>query len=525
MGIDGLYKFINKNIPDVYDNIGIYDIKGQSCIIDGMQHIYSQLIYMRSREKEIINKSGGNISHIHGLINSLTYYFKNGVVPIFIFDGKAPDIKRKKIEERRTILKDNLKKLKELDKKKKEIDEIINKLSSIEKTEDIENLEDIEDNKYNENNQDNDENLLEDNKDELIFGTPPDNLCLEEEMQKMNNIQEEYKKIYKKSIVLKDYYIGDWIMILELLGLPVIKAKGEADPLCAYLLKNNRDIYGIISDDSDMLIFGAPVLMRKSINQQFTIIRGDCLLKKIIKLLKKEISEDITFTFDNLVDFAILLGTDYGNFTLNKKMNDSLEILKYYVNSDKDISKIISYEQIEYFNIIKKYYTEFEPDEDLFNKINDMEWNKPKLLELKLKLLEYEVDEDYIDKNNEIINLYYKKIMKAKQKKKYNYYGFDNKKRVFSFDSSHKNILIDNDIQSKNNKIQKFAEEIHKFRNKNLCQKTNNNYYEKNIFKKDNKEDNTNYSVSDSTSKSSSSDNPDNPDNPDNTKEFFKMDD
>jgi len=96
MGVDGLYKFINKNFPDLYNTVGINEIKGKSCIIDGMQHIYSQLIYMRSREKEVLTSDGKNISHIHGLINSLTYYLKNDIIPIFVFDGKTPDIKKKK---------------------------------------------------------------------------------------------------------------------------------------------------------------------------------------------------------------------------------------------------------------------------------------------------------------------------------------------------------------------------------------------------------------------------------------------
>ena len=97
MGVDGLYKFINKKFPDIYNYISINDIKGKSCIIDGMQHIYSQLIYMRSRNKEIFMPCGTNVSHIHGLINSLTYYLKNGIIPIFIFDGKSPKIKEKKV--------------------------------------------------------------------------------------------------------------------------------------------------------------------------------------------------------------------------------------------------------------------------------------------------------------------------------------------------------------------------------------------------------------------------------------------
>ena len=96
MGVDGLYKFINKNFPEVFDVIGINEIKGKSCIIDGMQHIYSQLIYMRTRDKEVISHNNKNISHIHGLINSITYYLKNDIIPIFVFDGKSPDIKKKK---------------------------------------------------------------------------------------------------------------------------------------------------------------------------------------------------------------------------------------------------------------------------------------------------------------------------------------------------------------------------------------------------------------------------------------------
>ena len=96
MGVEGLYKFINLVCPEIYFNISIKDIRKNACIIDGMQHIYTQLIYMRTKNKEIISDNGKNISHIHGLINSLTYYLKNKLIPIFIFDGKSPEIKKKK---------------------------------------------------------------------------------------------------------------------------------------------------------------------------------------------------------------------------------------------------------------------------------------------------------------------------------------------------------------------------------------------------------------------------------------------
>jgi flap endonuclease-1 len=404
MGVDGLYKFINKKFPDIYSYININDIRGKSCIIDGMQHIYSQLIYMRSRNKEVIMPCGTNVSHIHGLINSLTYYLKNGIIPIFIFDGKSPKIKERKVEERKLILRENLKKLKELEEKKNTLTELIN--IKIYENELLPNIDDI---------------------DEIIYGTPPDNY-IEEEMQKINDIQEEYRKIYKKSIILKDYYIKDWIEILELLGLPVIKAKGEADPLCAYILKNNPEIYGIISDDSDMLVFGAPLLMRKSINQQFTIIKLDILLNKISELLSTEYNKKIVFELDNLIDYSILLGTDYGEFKLKKEFNDSYEILKYYIENDKNYKNIIFENEYGYFNLIKLYYKNQEFD-NYNHLLNKPKWEKPKLLELKLRLLELKIDEDYIDKNNEILNAYYNKIKKNKFiYHENNYSSYDNNK-------------------------------------------------------------------------------------------------
>lgn len=390
MGVDGMYKFINKNFPDIYEIISINDIRGNLCIIDGMQHIYSQLIYMRSRDREVITKCGKNISHIHGLINSLTYYLKNGIIPIFIFDGKTPEIKKFKIEERKKKLNDNLSKLRELENKKNDINTYLNSLNE---------HDDI------------------DKEDYIIYNNPSTELInIEEEFIKMNNIQEEYKKIYKKTIIMKDYYIKDWIEILELLELPCIKASNEADPLCAFLLKNNLNIYGIISDDSDMLIFGAPILMRKSFNQQFNVIKLKKLLDRIEYSLSVEYNRFIKFDLNNFIDFSILLGTDYGNFKLNEYHQDSWDILKYYIDNDKNYQNIISPDQYETFINIKKYYIDqdFSDKYDFLKK--NFKWEKPKLMQLKKRLLQLFVDEDYIDKNNEFFDSCYKKIIKGKFK-------------------------------------------------------------------------------------------------------------
>lgn len=433
MGVEGLYKFINKRCSQVYRNISIYDIKDKSCVIDGMQHVYTQLIYMRSKGKEVITLDGKNISHIHGLINSLTYYLKNGIIPIFIFDGKSPDIKKKKIEERKLTLKQNLKKLKELETIKKSISTSVDTLNTT--NTDLFSVDNLAD--------------IYESIDSIIVGTPPEFLTLNEEMQKMQkmqDVQEEYKKIYKKSIVLKDYFIVDWIQILELLGLPVLKATGEADPLCAYIVKNNPHVYGIISDDSDMLVFGAPKLMRKSINQQFTVIELDDLVLSINNLLMSDENYSAfkikEFKQDNLIEFSLLLGTDYAIFKLREEVSDTYELLKLYMS--KSINEILFDSDIEKFYQIKKYYTDLEFSESYDFMLKKPVWKKPKLLELKYRLLELNVDEDYIDKNNELFDNYYSKYIK----KIAFYEDFNFRKKPEIFNERH---LFDNNFVSKYN--------------------------------------------------------------------------
>jgi flap endonuclease-1 len=400
MGVEGLYKFITNNFADVYETINIGEIKKKSCIIDGIQHIYTQLIYLRSKKKEVISDTGLNISHIHGLLNSLIYYLKNMIIPIFIFDGRSPEIKKKKIEERRYNLKINLRKLRE-----------------------IKNSKDY--NNYIYTSDDSDSAV----QDKLIFGTPPENINIDEhinaedisfdedeEIPSRLSIEEnnEYHKIYKKSIILKDYFIIDWMEILELLGIPCIRAEGEADPLCSYILNKNKYIFGIISDDSDMLIFGASRIMRKTFNQKFKVIELYKLITMIESRLRLEIDYTIIFNEEDLINFSVLLGTDYGSFNLKKKYENSYELLKEYA-LNKKITNFIEDNELDKFNLIKQYYMNNNFDDKYTdnNLINEKPiWKKPKLMELKKRLLELDVDEEYIDNINEIFEDYYYKYNK-----------------------------------------------------------------------------------------------------------------
>ena len=144
----------------------------------------------------------------------------------------------------------------------------------------------------------------------------------------------------------------------------------------------------------------------------------DKILKNIENLLFFEFKEYIKFDLDNLIDFSILLGSDYGNFTLNEFCASSNDILKYYVINNKNYTKIISPDQYDNFIIIKNYYKTF----DLFQTTSNYDiflekpvWNKPKLMELKQLLLKLNVDEFYIDKNNQLFDYYYSRYNKLKK--------------------------------------------------------------------------------------------------------------
>jgi 5'-3' exonuclease len=405
MGVEGLYKFITNNFTDIYETINIGEIKKKSCIIDGIQHIYTQLIYMRSKNREVISNTGLNISHIHGLLNSLIYYLKNMIVPIFIFDGRSPEIKKKKIEERRNNLKINLRKLREI-------------RNSIKNLNNDYYISDYNSDSNSDSN--NDSNIQK----KIIFGTPPEQVNLEdynieedtEDIPRRLSFEDnsEYHKIYKKSIILKDYFIIDWMEILELLGIPNIRAEGEADPLCSYILNKNKYIFGIISDDSDMLIFGAPRIMKKTYNQKFKVIELYKLITTIESKLRLELDYNIIFNEEDLINFSILLGTDYGSFNLKKKYDNSYELLKEYA-LNKKITEYIEDDELDKFNLIKQYYMKNNFDEKYIDNslINEKPiWKKPKLMELKKRLLELDVDEEYIDEINKLFEEYYYKYSK-----------------------------------------------------------------------------------------------------------------
>lgn len=75
--------------------------KSMTIAVDASLITHQTVIAMRSTGKDLKNSRGELTSHLHGLFYKILIFAQNQMVPIFVFDGKAPKIKNKTITKRR----------------------------------------------------------------------------------------------------------------------------------------------------------------------------------------------------------------------------------------------------------------------------------------------------------------------------------------------------------------------------------------------------------------------------------------
>ncbi|XP_028284428.1 probable flap endonuclease 1 homolog [Parambassis ranga] len=93
----------------------------------------------------------------------------------------------------------------------------------------------------------------------------------------------------------------DCAQLLAHLGVPVIQAPGDAEALCAQLVRNGT-VYAVASEDMDTLPFGANVVIRQ-LNAKTDSEITEYSLPKLL--------EKLQISHEELVDLCILLGCDY----------------------------------------------------------------------------------------------------------------------------------------------------------------------------------------------------------------------
>ena len=295
----------NELIPK--KEISLKDLKNKTIAIDSMNILYQFLSSIRLRDGSPLRNSKGEItSTYNGIFYKNVYMLENDITPVWVFDGKPPELKTKTREERKKV-------------KEKALEDYI-------KAKEEGNVADMQ--KY---------------------------------AKRINYLEPKVVENSKK--------------LLDLMGIPYINAPSEGEAQCSYLVKKG-DAYAVVSQDYDALLYGAP-----------RTVRNITASNKPVELIElDEVLGALNISLDNLIDMAILIGTDYnigGIKGIGPKK--ALDIVKNN-KMEKYINDIENYEEIK--NIFKN--PKITDDYDLKLKTPNIEGLKEFLIE------EHDFSEDRI---------------------------------------------------------------------------------------------------------------------------------
>ena len=248
---------------------------------------------------------------------------------------------------------------------------------------------------------------------------------------------QEFMPAFKKSFQLSKLQIMECKKILDLFEISYINAPEEADKQCAEIAKFHDDIIcGVISDDFDIVMHGAPLLLKNFSFRNDTIITVnnketlEYLLKKANEIRESEHMELFEiFTQDNFLDFGIIIGTDYN---INQQLQilasmDHILLFKYFVINDMDLKKMINYFVAN--NIIEPDETYMEILANIKTIYLNAKYTNPADICVKLNMIntqelinflcvEHDIDEAYVRKELGKVYKNYSKLKKVYE----NYY-------------------------------------------------------------------------------------------------------
>ena len=110
MGIKNLLKFLSE-YPNLLVEKEPNEYFGKKIAIDISILIYQVVIAIRNSGSDLTNEKGEITSHILGLFNKTLYFLDKGIIPVYVFDGKPPNLKQKILDARKQVRKKALERL------------------------------------------------------------------------------------------------------------------------------------------------------------------------------------------------------------------------------------------------------------------------------------------------------------------------------------------------------------------------------------------------------------------------------
>jgi flap endonuclease-1 len=120
----------------------------------------------------------------------------------------------------------------------------------------------------------------------------------------------EARKHAQASSRVDEFVVSSSKELLGLLGIPWVQAPSEGEAQAAHMVAKGNATYAV-SQDYDLLLFGAPVLVRNLTVSGKRKVRGRTITVNPEKLLLKDVLDGLHLTREQLIEIGVLVGTDF----------------------------------------------------------------------------------------------------------------------------------------------------------------------------------------------------------------------
>lgn len=293
MGIKQLNKMIKRVSPRSLTEKSVRDLYDKKVAIDSSIYIY---------KFRYGSNDTNDLSHLNGFFQKTCYFLKNGILPVYVFDGVPP------IEKRLTLNK----RTRQKDKIKKKMEILQKQYSTLQIT---------------------DEHNVEKKEPEL----------------NEQEIKFKLEKLSRQITYVNNTHRKECKYFLRLLGIPIIESESEAEKTCANLQEQGYVDY-TFTEDTDALTFGAPKVI-KTMRDQYT---HESLGKRFVEVDLHKVIEDMELTMDEFIDFCILCGCDYCPTIPSIGPITALHLIRTYSNIETVLENLhTKYKVPEHFHYEK----------------------------------------------------------------------------------------------------------------------------------------------------------------------------
>jgi flap endonuclease-1 len=171
---------------------------------------------------------------------------------------------------------------------------------------------------------------------------------------------EEAFKYAQASSRIDATIVADAKTLLTYLGIPCVQAKAEGEAQASYMVQKG-DAELVSSQDYDCLLFGAPVMVRN--------LSAPRRKAQPEVIAFNDLAEKHEITRQELVDIAILIGTDFNPGIKGIGVKKALKLIKQYHSIERLLAES-EIEAIENYELVRAIF--LQPD---VNESYDLRWS------------------------------------------------------------------------------------------------------------------------------------------------------